>query len=182
MALIHQLNNTSDSGNERSSFLRLPPEIRGMIYHLHLTSERMVPLHTYGRWAPIDLLYNEAFFHLYSRGGFVLELRPHSIPGLDTRLRTKAHSASQRFEIFAPSTKLSQLIRYITLDIHWLSNEYRRYNESRNGPSSCKMLKQAMVPHRHLALASSSTTYHRHIMGLHDDFPVGAAKIRTAQV
>ena len=148
MALTNRQSNTSDTGNETFPFLRLPPEIRIMIYHLHLTSERILPRRRRSeRWTPINLLYvnriiyKEAFSHLYSKGDFVLAVRPQSISVLDTCLRKRALRASQGPDIFARSKELSQLIRHISLDIHWCSVEHLR---PRNPQSPSNMLKTSM--------------------------------------
>ena len=114
-----------------------------MIYHLHLTSERILTLRKHSeRWTPINLLYvnriiyNEAFFYLYSKGDFVLAVRPQ-----DTFLRRDALRASLSPHISARSEKLSQLISHISLEIHWRSVEYLSPDDH-DSPSN--KLKQAM--------------------------------------
>ncbi len=128
-----QENSTSDTG-KRAPFLQLPIEIRDMIYHLHLTSEKIVPRHTAltKRWTPIDLLYvsrtiyNEAFFHLYTKGDFVLIVRPESVFGLATCCEPNNINATVSFEAFMRSQKVLDIIRHISLEIHWPSVEYSR--------------------------------------------------------
>lgn len=105
-----------------------------MIYHYHLTSERILPRHTSitKRWTPIDLLYvcrtiyNEAFFHLYTKGDFVIQARPEPVFALATCRETKDINGSVGLETFVRSKKIMHLIRYIDLEIHWPSVQYAR--------------------------------------------------------
>ena len=122
---------TSDT-DKRAPFLRIPIEIRDMIYHLHLTSEKIVPRHIAmtKRWTPIDLLYvnrtiyEEAFFYLYTKGDFVLAVRPGNIFSLSTCF--EPNNATISFKVFAKSQKALDIIKHISLEIHWPSVEYSR--------------------------------------------------------
>ena len=134
MSYTDQGINTRDTGKATFPFLKLPAEVRTVIYHYHLTSEPIVPRHATltKRWTPIDLLYvnhtiyNEAFFHLYTKGDFVLSMRPDSIFGLATCIATVDINAGAGLEIFHMSSKVLELIRNIVLKIHWPSIEYSR--------------------------------------------------------
>lgn len=148
--------NISDIGKATCPFLRLPTEVREMIYHHHLTSKRIVPRHPAltKRWTPIDLLYvnrtiyNEAFFHLYTRGDFVLAVRPESIFGLSTCWGTNDVSPGIALEFFLKSQKTVNVIRHIDVQIHWPSIEYCKLMDrgsSLEAPSTDKMLKQTMT-------------------------------------
>ena len=147
--------NTSDTGRATFPFLRLPTEIREMIYHYHLTSKRIVPRHPAltKRWTPIDLLYvsrevyNEAFVHLYTRGDFVLAVRPESIFGLSTCWGTNETSPSVSLELFLKSPNIQDLIRHIDVQIYWPSVKYYQLRDrgiSVERPSTNKMLQQTM--------------------------------------
>ena len=131
-------NSTSNICNATFPFLKLPTEIRFMIYDHHLTSEKIARRHAIdtGRWTPIDLLYvcrtiyDEAFPHLYTKGEFVLEARPWNIFGLATVYETrdpKSDVALGTFKTFAKSEKIRDLIRHIRLEIHWPSVLFYRY-------------------------------------------------------
>lgn len=148
--------NNSDSGKGTFSFLKLPTEVRAIIYHYHLTSEKIVPRHVAltKRWTPIDLLYvsrtvyNEAFFHLYTKAEFVLSIRPESIFGLATCLATDDISAGVGLEMFGMSSKNLELIRNIVLKIHWPSVEYSKIMDHGlrgDAPTTNVMLKRTMV-------------------------------------
>lgn len=137
------------------SFLQLPAEIRDMIYHHHLTSEKIAPRHVAltKRWTPIDLLYvsrtiyNEAFFHLYTKGEFVLAVRPESIFGLATCWGTNDISAIVGLEKFVKSPRILDLIRHIALEIYWPSVGYSQlmdYVSSRPAPTTDTMLRHMM--------------------------------------
>ncbi len=150
-----QENNTSDTG-KRAPFLRLPLEIRDMIYHLHLTSEKIVPRYTAltKRWAPIDLLYvsrtiyHEAFFHLYTKGDFVLAVRPESIFGLATCYGPNDINPTVSFEVFVRSQKILDIIRHISLEIHWPSVKYSQSMDRGfrwNVPTTDASLKQTIT-------------------------------------
>ena len=125
-----------------------------MIYHYHLTSESILPRHTSitKRWTPIDLLYvnqeiyNEAFFYLYTKGRFVLEVRPGSIFALATCREPKDISASVGLELFARSKEISHLIRYVDLEVHWPSVEYTLLMDrgSTGGTPTAIAMKQTM--------------------------------------
>lgn len=126
-----------------------------MIYHLHLTSTRIIPRHTAltKRWTPIDLLYtsrtiyHEAFFHLYTQGKFVLVVRPEIIFGLATCRGANDVSASFGLELFMKSQKIQDLIKQIELEIHWPSVEYAKLMDldySQDAPTTDSMLKQTM--------------------------------------
>ncbi|CAD6594258.1 MAG: hypothetical protein ASARMPREDX12_008549 [Alectoria sarmentosa] len=158
MSHTDRANNTSDTGKSTFSFLELPTEVRAMIYHHHLTSGRIVPRHVEvtKRWRPIDLLYvnrtvyNEAFFHLYTKGDFVLEVRPESIFGLATCRGTTETGAIVGLQDFVKSQKILDLIRHIDLEIHWPSVEYSRLMvvDRDSGLVACTMndrLKQTMA-------------------------------------
>lgn len=156
MGHTDQEDNTSDTGRATLPFLRLPTEVREMIYHHHLTSKRIVPRHPAltTRWTPIDLLYvcraiyNEAFFHLYTRGDFVLAVRPESIFALSTCWGTNNTSPDISLESFVKSQKILDLIRHIDVQIHWPSVEYCKLMDrgSRGEtPSTDKLLKQTMA-------------------------------------
>lgn len=148
-------NNTSATG-KGTSFLELPPEIREIIYHYHLTSAKIVPRHVVltKRWTPIDLLYvsrtiyKESFFHLYTRGDFILVVRPEQICGLATRCGMLYANATVGLEMFAKSPRISESIRHISLEIHWPSIEYSKLiNRLSRGdePSMDSLLKKAMA-------------------------------------
>ena len=134
MSYKYQAINTSNTSKATFPFLRLPAEIRAVIYHYHLTSEQIVPRHMTltKRWTPINLLYvnhtiyNEAFYHLYTKGDFALSIRPESVFGLATCLATTDINAGVGLEIFHMSSKNLELIRNIVLKIHWPSIEYSR--------------------------------------------------------
>ncbi|CAF9904443.1 MAG: hypothetical protein ALECFALPRED_008556 [Alectoria fallacina] len=149
-------NSASDTCKSTFSFLKLPTEVRAMIYHHHLTSERVVPRHVEvtKRWTPINLLYvnrtvyNEAFFHLYTKGDFILEVRPGSIFGLATCRGTTQTGAIVGLRYFVKSQKILDLIRHIDLEIHWPSVEYSRLMDRDSGRVACTMndrLKQTMA-------------------------------------
>ena len=156
MALADREKNTVNTGQEPFAFLRLPVEVREMIYHHHLTSAKILPRHQFftQRWTPIDLLYvsrtiyNEAFFHLYTKGEFVLAIRPGSIFGLSTCWGTDNVSASVGLEPFVKSKKILHLIRHIALHIHWPSADYPRLMNrypSRDTPTTDEQLQQTMT-------------------------------------
>ena len=156
MELADRENNKGDTGKGTFAFLRLPVEVREMIYHNHLTSEPILPRYPFfnKRWTPIDLLYvnrtiyNEAFFHLYTRGEFVLAVRPESIFGLATCLGMTDVSASNGLELFVKSKKILHLLRNIALDIHWPSIEYSELmdcDRNQDTPTTNEMLKQNMA-------------------------------------
>lgn len=143
-------NKTSDTGIETFPFLRLPPEVREMIYHHHLTSERIAPRYAAltKRWTPIDLvyvsrtIYSEAVFHLYTKGEFVLAVRPESVFCLATC------PGKADLEIFAKSQKTMDLIRHIALEIHWPSVEYSKLVDrgcSRDDFKTDTMFKQTIA-------------------------------------
>ena len=147
--------NTSHTG-KRTSLVGLPPEIRDMIYHYHLTSKKIEPRHVTltKRWTPIDLLYvnktiyEESFFHLYTRGDFVLEVRPEQICGLATRCGTMYPNATVGLEMFAKNPKIAESIRHISLEIHWPSIEYCKLIDRLSRaqePSMDVLLKKAMA-------------------------------------
>ena len=148
--------NTSDTAKAPFPFLKLPAEVRAIIYHYHLTSERIVARHMTltKRWTPIDLLYvsrtvyNEAFFHLYTKGEFLLSIRPESIFGLATCLATNDISAGVGLEIFAMSSKILEIIRNIVLEIHWPSVEYAKLMDRashEDAPTTDVMLKRTVT-------------------------------------
>ena len=156
MSHTYQAINPSDTGNGTFPFLNLPTEVRAIIYHYHLTSEKIVPRHVAltKRWTPIDLLYvsrtiyNEASFHLYTKGEFVLAIRPESIFGLATCLATSDISAGVGLEIFVTSSKILELIRNIVLEIHWPSVEYSKLMDRgsrEDAPTTDVMLKQTVM-------------------------------------
>ena len=148
--------NTSNTGKGTLPFLKFPTEVRAIIYHYHLTSEKIVPRHVAltKRWTPIDLLYvsrtvyNEAFFHLYTKGEFVLSIRPESIFGLATCLATDDISADAGLQMFGMSSKSLELIRNIVLKIHWPSVEYSKIMDRGlrgDAPTTDVMLKRTVV-------------------------------------
>ena len=148
--------NTSDTGKATFPFLKLPTEVRAVVYHYHLTSEQIVPRHMTltKRWTPIDLLYvsrtvyNEAFFHLYTKGDFVLSIRPESIFTLATCLATSDINAGVGLEVFHMSSKNLELIRNIVLEIHWPSIEYSKTMDRgshEDAPTTDVMLKQTVM-------------------------------------
>ena len=156
MSSTYQAINTSDTSKARFPFLKLPTEIRAVIYHYHLTSEQIVPRHMTltKRWTPINLLYvsrtvyNEAFYHLYTKGDFVLSIRPESIFGLATCLATSDIIAGVGLEIFHMSSKSLELIRNIVLKIHWPSIEYSTLmdcSSPEDAPTLNVMLKQTVT-------------------------------------
>ena len=156
MSCTYQGINTSDTGKATFPFLKLPTEVRAVIYHYHLTSEQIVPRHVTltKRWTPINLLYvcrtvyNEAFFHLYTRGEFVLSIRPESIFGLATCLATSDISAGVGLERFRLSTKTLEIIRNIVLKIHWPSIEYSKIMDRgcrEDAPTTDVMLKRTVM-------------------------------------
>lgn len=130
--------------NESFPFLRLSAEIRMMIYHYHLTSEKIAHRcqrfrNLTTRWTPINLLYvsrtiyNEAFLHLYTKGEFVLDVRPNWIRGLATFHDMRDINARVGLEMFFKSPRIVGLIRHITLHLRWPTAAYaklkrRRYN------------------------------------------------------
>ncbi|KAL9132885.1 MAG: hypothetical protein Q9175_005935 [Cornicularia normoerica] len=151
-----QGNNTNNTCKATFPFLQLPAEVRAKIYHHHLTSEQIVPRHAAltKRWTPIDLLYvsrtiyNEAFFHLYTKGEFVLAIRPESIFGLATCWGTSSISAGVGLEMFVKSQSILDLIRHIVLEIHWPSVKYSKLMDrepSRVASTTDSMLSQTMV-------------------------------------
>ena len=148
--------NTSDTSKATFPFLKLPTEVRAVIYHHHLTSEQIVPRHVTltKRWTPINLLYvnrtvyNEAFFHLYTRGDFVLSIRPESMFGLATCLATSDINAGLGLELFRMSSKNLELIRNIVLEIHWPSIEYSKIMDRgahQDAPTTDVMLRQTVT-------------------------------------
>ena len=156
MALADQEKNTVNTGQETFAFLRLPVEVREMIYHNHLTSAKILPWNKSSnqRWIPIDLLYvsrtiyNEAFFHLYTKGEFVIAVGPDSMFGLSTCWGTDDVSASVGLEPFLKSKNILHLIRHIALDIHWPSAGYSRLMNryiSHDTPTTDEKLQQTMV-------------------------------------
>ena len=156
MKLADRENKTGDTGKGTFAFLRLPVEIREMIYHNHLTSERILPRYPFfnERWTPIDLLYvsrtiyNEAFFHLYTRGEFVFAVRPETISGLATCLGMTDVSASNGLEPFVKSKKILHLLRNIALEIHWPSLNYSKLMDrgrNQDVPTMNDMLTQTMA-------------------------------------
>lgn len=153
MPLIDQESITSNVGQGTFNFLGLPAEVREMIYHHHLTARRILPRHHFlaKRWTPINLLYvcrtiyDEAFFHLYTKGEFVLAIRPEIICGLATCRGMDDISGSVAFELFVKSEKIRHIIRHIALDIHWPSIEYSVFMGSDDTPTLDQMLKQTMA-------------------------------------
>lgn len=156
MALADREKRTDNTGQETFAFLRLPVEVREMIYHHHLTSTKILPRHKpfTQRWTPIDLLYvsrtiyNEAFFHLYTKGEFVLAIGPGSIVGLSTCWGTDDVSASVGLEMFVENKNILHLIRHIGLHIHWPSADYSRLmnrHSSRDTPTVDEQLQQTMT-------------------------------------
>lgn len=156
MADADRGNSSSDTCSMRPSFLVLPAEVRTLIYHHHLTSGRIVPRKPAftQRWTPIDLLYvcrtiySEAFYHLYTKGEFVLAIRPESVVGLATSLLTDDISSSDGPEIFVKSQIIRSLIRHIHLKIHWPSVGYAKmmdYGISDTTPTTNVMLKKTIA-------------------------------------
>ena len=148
-------NNHDGAGQEIFSFYHLPAEIRNLIYHHHLTSEKIPPRHVAltKRWTPINLLYvsrtvyNEAFFHLYTNGEFVLAIRPESIFGLATCRGTSDIAADVGLETFVKSQKILNLIRHIDLEIHWPSVEYSQFMDcisDKTAPTMDSMLRHTI--------------------------------------
>lgn len=126
----------NETGNGTFPFLQLPTEIRVMIYHHHLTSKRIeTRWRSLTGWTPINLLYvsrtiyNEAFFHLYTKGEFVLDVRPHRILGLATYHEMRYQIATVALETFVKSPKILGLIRHIALDVHWPSVGYSKLTD-----------------------------------------------------
>lgn len=147
---------TSNVGQGTCNFLGLPAEIREMIYHHHLTSGRILPRHRFlaRRWTPINLLYvcrtiyDEAFFHLYTKGKFVLAIRPETIFGLATCRGMDDIGGSDAFGLFVKSERILRIIRHIALDIHWPSIEYSVFmgrGLSGNASSADEILRQTMA-------------------------------------
>lgn len=148
-------NSSSCAGKGTFSFLQLPAEVRDMIYHHCLTSETIVPRYSAWtkRWTPIDLLYvnrtiyNEAFFHLYTKGEFVLVIRPESLFALASCWATNDISASVGLELFFKTKRILDLIRHIRLEIHWPSVQYSTLMDrkiSRRAPTTDNMLKRTI--------------------------------------
>lgn len=152
MSLTKQASNTSGADQGACLFLQLPSEIRDIIYDYHLTSEKILPRFTImaKRWTPIDLLYvsrtiyNEAFFHLYTKGEFVLDVGPDLIFGLSTCCWRKEIDASAGLERFVRNKMILPLLRHIALNIHWPSDEYTMHVD-RNLPAADTRLQQTMV-------------------------------------
>ncbi len=153
MSLTVRENEPSDIG---SGFLRLPTEVREIIYYYHLTSKRILPRYPSftKRWTPIDLLYvnrtiyNEAFFHLYTKGEFVLAVRPESIYGLATCYSTSDPNANLSLAIFMRSEEMLGLIRHVSLNIHWPSREYSAlmdHGSHWKTPSTGEMLQETIA-------------------------------------
>lgn len=147
---------TSNVGQGTCDFLRLPAELREMIYHHVLTSRRIHPRHRFlaRRWTPINLLYvcrtiyDEAFFHLYTRGKFVIAVRPEFVFGLATWVEMYDISGGIAIEWFVKSERIRRIIRHIALDIHWPTIEYVVFmgsGRSRNGDFANEMLEQSMA-------------------------------------
>lgn len=145
--------------NKTFPLLRLPAEVRVMIYHYHLTSEKIPHRwHQFRefttRWAPINLLYvnrtiyNEAFFHLYTKGEFVLDVTPDCIRGLATLHDMENINASVGLELFFNSPKTVGLIRHVALDLHWPTTEYANLKDQlceRHAFPTDKMFEQTMA-------------------------------------
>ena len=156
MALTTRESTPFNIAQRTCDFLRLPAEVRETIYHYHLTSRRILPRHQFlaKRWTPINLLYvcrtiyHEAFYHLYTKGEFVLAVRPESIFGLGTCWGMNDVSASVGSELFLKSEGILRIVRHIALDIHWPSIEYSILMDgglSQRTLTMEEMLKQTMA-------------------------------------